>query len=68
MKSELIKTQIIDFRRSPRESKLNSKYLNNGYFYLTCNCCEKLIPIKEMTEDQYNFNLGYCETCYKEMF
>jgi hypothetical protein len=46
--------------------KLNKKYLNNGYFYLTCNECETLIKTEELTEEQYNLNGGYCLACKKK--
>ena len=45
---------------------LNQKYLNNGYFYLTCNACDRLITKAEMTEDEYNANAGYCNDCKTE--
>ena len=44
--------------------ELDNKYLNNGYFYLTCNCCDCLIKAEELTEDHYNNNGGYCQDCY----
>jgi NAD-dependent SIR2 family protein deacetylase len=44
--------------------KLDNKYLHNNYFYLTCNCCDRLIEASELTEEQYNKNEGYCQDCY----
>lgn len=43
---------------------MNDSYLNNGYFYLTCNCCDRVISINEMSMDQYNKNGGNCFNCY----
>lgn len=40
--------------------KLDDKYLNNGYFYFTCNECDRLIEADEMTVEEYNKNGGYC--------
>jgi len=45
---------------------LNNKYLNNGFFYLTCNECDRLILTQEMTEQQYNQNNGYCKECKQQ--
>jgi NAD-dependent SIR2 family protein deacetylase len=47
--------------------KLNDKYLHNNYFYLTCNCCDRLITKKEMSIKQYNNNKDNCNECYKEV-
>lgn len=44
---------------------MNTDYLDNGIIYLTCNCCDKLIPISEMNEEDYNKNQGYCNECLK---
>ena len=48
------------------ENKLNSYYLNNGYFYLTCNACDRLIKAFEMSEEEYDLNAGYCPECFKK--
>lgn len=45
---------------------MNDKYLNNGYFYLTCNSCERLIKSSEMSKNEYNRNGGYCPEHAKE--
>ena len=45
---------------------LNAKYLNNGYFYLTCNCCDRLILNIEMDRDEHDKNGGYCPECIEE--
>lgn len=45
----------------------DSKYLNNGYFYFTCNCCDKLILNTKITEKEYNKNNGYCKDCIKDL-
>jgi len=46
------------------QKKLNDKYLHNGYFYLTCNCCDSLIEADKMTVEEYNKNGGNCRLCY----
>ena len=47
--------------------KLNDIYLHNNYFYLTCNCCDRLIKRTELTEEEYDNNNGYCPQCFKEL-
>ena len=44
-------------------TQLNNNYLHNGYFYLTCNCCDRLISKDEMTTEQYNQTEGTCVDC-----
>lgn len=46
---------------------MNADYLNNGYFFLSCNACDRVIKKTEMTEDEYNSNGGYCPECFNEM-
>jgi len=38
-----------------------------GYFYLTCNACDRVIKKTEMTKKEYNLNGGYCPECFAEM-
>ena len=41
----------------------DNKWLHNDYFYLTCNCCDRLIEKNEMSEEEYNNADGYCSEC-----
>ena len=41
----------------------NDKYLHTANVYLTCKLCDKLIEAKDMTQEQYHLNKGYCLDC-----
>ena len=41
----------------------NDKYLHTDNVYLTCQLCDKLIEAKDMTQEQYHLNKGYCLDC-----
>lgn len=59
----MIKSFNQELKGKGDKMKMDDKYLHNDYFYLSCNCCDRLILVSEMTKKEYDQNAGCCFVC-----